>query len=69
MKSEEKKVDTAGVSQKLSAKEVSTILSVSVHQVRIWANEGVLRSYRLSPHILRFELEDVLRFLNESVVA
>jgi excisionase family DNA binding protein len=51
----------------LTVKEVASILNVHSSTVRRWESEGLLKSCRIGRrHIIRFNQEDVLDFLNES---
>ncbi len=50
----------------LTVNEVSQILHVHATTVRRWANQGILKTYRVSSRgDRRFKREDIVHFLDE----
>ena len=50
----------------LTARDVSSLLSVDINTVRRWTNKGILKAYRIGPRgDRRFLQEDIARFLFE----
>ena len=61
------RVKQTPIERLLTAQEVADFLSVSVCSVGRWSRRGLLRSYRVGGRgDLRYQLEDVLRFLEKS---
>ncbi|MCL5257433.1 MAG: helix-turn-helix domain-containing protein [Chloroflexi bacterium] len=63
-RNQERPIDT---SLWLTTSEASRFLGVSANTLRLWANDGVLRSYRTAGNHRRFHRSDLLAFLTREM--
>lgn len=51
----------------LTTSEASRFLGVSANTLRLWANDGILRTYRTAGNHRRFQRSDLLAFLAREI--
>lgn len=51
----------------LTTSEASQFLGVSANTIRIWANAGILKSYRTAGNHRRFHKSDLLAYLGRDM--